>query len=318
MRPVDRPDIVSEAVRVLELAGSVQVRALASGTWGVHFEAGPPAIFHLVEHGECWVRVPEQPPMRLVPGEVVLVKAGVAHDIVSAPDGPTRRSVTPAERPQYTTVSYHLGRGSPECTFICGAVHFGGAAQHQLLTLLPEVLHVAAHDAPDAAALVRQMEREATDGRPGAELVVSRLSDLFFVQVLRGWFERQPPGGGGWLTAASDRQIGAALRAIHLEPSRHWTVSALARESALSRSLFAERFARLCGEPPMHYVTRWRVLLATRALRDGHQTVASIAWSVGYASVAAFVRAFTRLMGVSPAAYRRHASRDRSTSSAAR
>jgi AraC-like DNA-binding protein len=307
MFPTEPPDIVSEAVRVLELAGSVQVRALASGSWGVHFEPGPPAIFHLVEHGACWVRVPEQAPMHLVAGEVVLVKAGVAHDIVSSPDAPTRRSVSPAERPLSQTVSYHLGRGRPECTFICGAAHFSGGGQHPLLTLLPDVLHLSAHDAPDAARLVRQMEREATDSRPGADLIVRRLSDVFFVQVLRAWFESQPVGRGGWLAAASDSQIGAALRAIHKDPSRHWSVSALARESALSRSSFAERFARLCGEPPMHYVARWRVLRATGALRDGHQTVASIAGSVGYASVAAFVRAFTRLMGVSPATYRRRA-----------
>ena len=83
--PADRPDVVSEAVRVLEVAGSVQVRALATGTWGVHFDAGPPSIFHLVEQGECWVRVPEHVPVHLVPGEVILVKAGIAHDIVTRP-----------------------------------------------------------------------------------------------------------------------------------------------------------------------------------------------------------------------------------------
>jgi transcriptional regulator GlxA family with amidase domain len=190
---------------------------------------------------------------------------------------------------------------------VCGAVHFAASAQHPLLTMLPVVLHVAAHDAPDATALavlLRQMQREASDGKPGADLIVRRLSDVFFVQILRAWFEREPVGGGGWLAAASDPQIGAALRAIHDDPSRHWSVSALAHEAALSRSLFAERFAGLCGEPPMHYLARWRVLLAAGPLRDGRDTVARIAASVGYVSVAAFVRTFTRLMGMSPAAYR--------------
>jgi AraC-like DNA-binding protein len=304
---------VSDALRVLELSGSVQVRALASGTWGVHFEAGQPAIFHLVERGECWVRVPHHPPVRLRPGEVVLVKPGVAHDIVSSPAGPTRRSVSPAERPQYHSISYHLGRGTPQCVFMCGAVHFGASGQHPMLTLLPEILHVAATDAPDAAtlsALLRQVALEASQGRPGADLIVRRLSDVFFVQVLRAWLETQPIGGGGWLAAASDPQIGAALRAIHNNPGQRWSVASLAREAAVSRSLFAARFARLCGEPPMHYLARWRVLLGAQALRDGRQTVAVVAEGVGYASVAAFSRAFTRLMGVSPAGYRNQASRD--------
>jgi AraC-like DNA-binding protein len=296
-------------LRVLEVVGSVQVRAVASGSWGVHFEAGEPAIFHLVEHGEGWVRVPDHVPIHLLPGEVVLVRAGVEHDIVHSPTGATRRSVSPANRPLYHAVSYHLGRGRPECVFICGAVHFASAAQHPLLTQLPVLLHVTAADAPDAielAVLLRQMQREATDGRPGADLIIRRLSDVFFVQILRAWFERQPVGGG-WLAAVSDPRIGVALRSIHTDPSKHWSVSALAREAALSRSLFAARFAQLCGEPPMHYVARWRILLATEPLRDGRETVASIATSVGYASVASFVRAFTRLMGESPASFRRRA-----------
>jgi AraC-like DNA-binding protein len=108
------------------------------------------------------------------------------------------------------------------------------------------------------------------------------------------------------------------LRAIHNDPTRRWSVSDLAREAAVSRSLFAERFAQLCGEPPMHYVARWRVLLATGPLRDRRDTVASIAASVGYLSVASFVRAFTRLIGVSPATYRRREGLDPGRASDAR
>jgi AraC-like DNA-binding protein len=179
-------------------------------------------------------------------------------------------------------------------------------------TLLTEILHVSATDAPDAAtlsALLRQVALEASEGRPGADFIVRRLSDVFFVQVLRAWLEAQPIGGGGWLAAASDPQIGAALRAIHDNPGRRWSVASLAREAAVSRSLFAARFARLCGEPPMQYLARWHVLLGAQAVRDGDQTVAAVAEDFGYASVAAFSRAFTRVMGVSPSSYRNQASR---------
>jgi AraC-like DNA-binding protein len=306
--PPDRPDLLSEAIGAIELAGSVQVRAVASGTWGIHFEAGDPAMFHIVERGECWIRVHDHLPLRMVPGEVTLIKPGLAHDIVSSPTAPTRRSVSPSKRPARHTVSYHLGRGRPHAVFVCGALHFGRTASHPLLTLLPSVLHVSGAGAPDAgtlAALMHQVAREAGEGRPGADLIVRRLSDVFFVQVLRAWMEAQPAGGGGWLAAVNDPQIGNALRAIHSNPRRRWSVAALAREAAQSRSAFAARFAQLSGEPPMQYLARWRMLLAAEALRDGNQTVASIAANVGYSSVAAFVRAFTRLVGVSPVEYRR-------------
>ena len=308
--PPDRPDLLSEAIDAIELAGSVQVRALASGNWGIRFEAGNPAIFHIVERGECWIRVDDYAPTCLLPGEVALIKPGVAHDIVSSPTSPVSRSVSPSVRPVRHTVSYHLGRGRPQSIFVCGAVHFGRTATHPLLTLLPLVLHVSGSGAPDAgtlAALMLQVAGEASAGRPGADLIVRRLSDVFFVQVLRAWMEAQPATGGGWLAAVNDPQIGKAIRAIHEDPRRRWSVAALAREAAQSRSSFAARFAKLNGEPPMQYVARWRVLLAAEALHERNQTVASVAHSVGYSSVAAFVRAFTRLIGVSPAEYRRAA-----------
>jgi AraC-like DNA-binding protein len=162
---------------------------------------------------------------------------------------------------------------------------------------------------PDASTLAAQMHQvasEAAEGRPGADLIVRRLSNVFFIQVLRAWMEVQPGTGGRWLAAVNYPLIGKALRAIHDDPRRRWNVAALAHQAALSRSSFAAQFARL-GEPPMRYVARWRGLVAAEALRDGNETVASIATSVGYSSVAAFVRAFTRLIGVSPVEYRRRA-----------
>lgn len=263
-------------------------------------------MFHLMERGEGWIRLPQHLPVRLVPGEVVLVRAGIAHDVVSSPTARPRHSVSPSERPLANSLSYRLGRGEPRATIICGAFHFGPAVEHPLLTLLPDVLHLAESEAPDAVAMVtllRQVAREAVAGRPGADLIVRRLTSALFAQILRAWLEAQP-AGGGWLAAMRDPQIGAALAAIHHAPARRWTVAALGREAAMSRSLFAARFPRLVGEPPLHYVARWRVLMAAQALREGRGTVASIATMVGYASLASFGRAFTRFVGVGPAAYR--------------
>jgi AraC-like DNA-binding protein len=293
---------------VIDLVGCAQVRAMATGNWGLHFEAGEPAMFHLVEVGECWIRAADFAPLRLVPGEVAFVKAGIPHDILSTPTSRPKQSISPSRRPVQQCVSLQLGRGAPRAVFICGTFHFGQTLRHPLLGLLPPLIHLSASGAPDAAelaALLRRLAQEASEGRPGADFVVRRLSDVFFVQILRAWVEAHPDRAGGWLAAANDPQIGAALRAIHSDPGRAWTVETLSREAALSRSLFAARFRRLSGETPMRYVARWRVLLAAHALRSGRETVAALAADVGYASVAAFVRAFTRSIGMSPVAYRR-------------
>jgi AraC-like DNA-binding protein len=261
-----------------------------------------------VERGECWIRAADHAPLRLLPGEVVLIKAGIPHDILGTPTARPKQSISPARRPVQQCVSLQLGRGVPRAVFICGTFHFGQTLQHPLLGLLPALVHLSSSSAPDAvelAALLHRLAQEASEGRPGADFIVRRLSDVFFVQIIRAWMEAHPVHAGGWLAAANDPQIGAALRAIHSDPGRAWTVETLSREAALSRSLFAARFRKLCGETPMRYVARWRVLLATHALRAERETIATVAADVGYASVAAFVRVFTRTVGMSPAAYRR-------------
>jgi AraC-like DNA-binding protein len=133
---------------------------------------------------------------------------------------------------------------------------------------------------------------------------------VVFVQLLRAWVERLPTGEGGWLGAMRDPQIGAALGLIHREPQRPWTIAALAAAVGSSRSPFAARFSSLVGEPPLAYLTRWRMQSATAMLSDGGLTVSEIAERVGYDSVPAFSKAFKRRLGSSPSSWRRrgHAS----------
>jgi AraC-like DNA-binding protein len=306
--PADRPDLVSEVVSTLGLAGSVQVRAEASGPWGVHWDAGRPAMFHLMELGDGWISVPGEAPVHLSQGDVVLLKPGVAHDVLGSRHGRARHSASPSVRPRARQVAYHFGRGQPRAILICGAFHFASKIDHPLLTLLPAMLHVPAGTASDfeaLAALLRELATEAAAGRPGSDLIVRRLTDILFVQLLRAGLQLEPPAPGGWLAAASDPGVGPALRAIHEDPRQPWTVAELARQAALSRSAFAARFANMVGEPPMQYLARWRVLLATRALSESTATVESIGQRVGYQSKHAFIRAFRRMIGTSPTAYRR-------------
>jgi AraC-like DNA-binding protein len=148
---------------------------------------------------------------------------------------------------------------------------------------------------------------EAQSGRPGAQTVVSRLADVLFIQIVRGYLATLPASSSGWLGALGDSQIGAALGFIHQSPELDWTVQSLAAKVAMSRSAFASRFARLVGEPPLAYVTRWRMQKAAGLLRQSSATLANIAERVGYDSEAAFSKAFKRAVGSAPGAYRRAA-----------
>jgi AraC-like DNA-binding protein len=176
-----------------------------------------------------------------------------------------------------------------------------------LLATLPRMLHVK-------GALRRQDERldrlmqltlaEARDPAPGGESVRLRLSELMFVEVIRSYLAGLPPEQAGWLAGLRDEYVGRALALLHERPAHGWTLDELAAEVGMSRSAFADRFARLVGEPPIQYLGRWRMQMAARLLADGTAKVAAVALEVGYDSEAAFSRAFKKLVGVSPAAWR--------------
>ena len=146
---------------------------------------------------------------------------------------------------------------------------------------------------------------ESSMSRPGAQSMLAKLSELMFVDALRCYVESMPPGGKGWLAAVRDVQVGRALALLHAKPDRAWTVDELAREAALSRSALADRFVALVGEPPMQYLTRWRLALAAQKLRADREPVARVAERSGYESQAAFSRAFKREFGMPPASWRR-------------
>jgi AraC-like DNA-binding protein len=148
---------------------------------------------------------------------------------------------------------------------------------------------------------------EAKAARPGNAAMLGRLTELMFVEILRQYMQQLPADQDGWLAGLNDVQVGKALRLMHANPARDWTVSELAHEAAISRSALAERFTQLIGESPMRYLAGWRVQLAKQMLRDGDCSIAGIAARVGYESEAAFNRAFKRGAGSPPAAWRKQA-----------
>jgi AraC-like DNA-binding protein len=193
---------------------------------------------------------------------------------------------------------------------LCGAYRFEHEGVHPLMSLLPPLIHLRAEAgvlSGPLEAVLRLLVAEYTQPGPGTVTVTSRLVDVLFIQIIRGWLEQQPEGSTGWLGAVRDPQVGRTLALMHGEPQRDWTVESLAAEVACSRATFARRFRELVGETPLVYLTRLRMDVAARMLRDSDIPLAVIAERVGYASEFAFNRTFHRVRGTPPGRYREQA-----------
>jgi len=190
---------------------------------------------------------------------------------------------------------------------LCGAFRLEHPGAFPLLHSLPKVIHIPAEQGQIAqgfSEIVRLIAREAAAPRPGTEVMLRRLTELLFIQIIRIWVEQQAGASTGWLAALHDQSISMALGLIHQSPERGWKVEELAEAVALSRAVFSARFTRLVGEPPITYLTRWRMHRATRLLKNNVE-VEKIAELVGYESEVAFRKAFKREVGMPPARYQK-------------
>ncbi len=201
------------------------------------------------------------------------------------------------------------GGGGEATRFVCGYLACDQQIFRPLLDALPEMVRIPFGDLSVSgwiADLLRLGVQESQAQRPGARSLLAKLSELTFIEALRRYIQSQPLDQKGWLAGLRDPYVGRALALLHGKPRHRWTVDELAREVALSRSALAERFVDMIGEPPMQYLTRWRLALAARALRTSFDPVAQIAERSGYDSEAAFTRAFKRTFGIPPSVWRKN------------
>ena len=270
-------------------------------------------MFHDVTAGRCWLEIDGSEPLALERGSLALVPHGLGHALVHEPGQPAIDFFAlPIER---VTERYELldhGGGGEECRLICVVVRFDHVAAERLIDELPPVLRLDAWDGGNDRWLsdtLRFIAREAESLRPGGETVITRLADILVIQMIRHWLETTRDVDEGWIAALRDERLGRAIAAIHREPGTDWTLESLARRAAMSRSAFAKRFTEVVGEPAMRYLTRWRLEMARRALRESDDALAAVATRLGYRSEAAFCRAFKREFEVSPGAARRSVER---------
>jgi AraC-like DNA-binding protein len=217
--------------------------------------------------------------------------------------------------PKPMPISYHHGvmqPGSPmpvaeaETIIVCGFLGCDLRPFNPLVAALPRLLHLpAARAGAWIGRVIDQAASESAERRPGGDAVLERLSEMMFVDTARRYLDTLPEDATGWLAGLRDRYVGRALALMHERPQHAWTIDALGRDVGLSRSALHERFVQYLGQPPMQYLAHWRIQLGSRLLRETRRTVATIALEVGYESEAAFARAFKRLVGAPPAAWRR-------------
>ncbi len=268
--------------------------------------------FHVVTRGSCWSEAVDRPdpPVRLGAGEMVIYPAGDANTMASAPGLRGRTDLALYDRSVDSALPFTItmpgDADAEECRFVCGFLGCDTRPFNPLLEALPVV--VRAPVPPSTwqwmAGLLDAAVEATGHGGAGREAMLAKLAELMFVEALRGHLESLAPDARGWVAGLRDPQVGRALQVIHGRPGEAWSLDALARAVGMSRSSFAERFAAYVGMPPMQYLTRWRLQLASRLLEDGH-TVARAASAVGYQSEAAFTRAFKRYVGHPPGAWRR-------------
>lgn len=302
-------DVLTDVLQTVRARAACSGRLEASAPWGIDVEASEFARFHVVLEGRVALMLPDAPLVQLERGDLVAIPHGDAHALLDAPESPLR-SLSDVLNERRDKNSFRIGGGGARTSLWSGRIEFEDRRGNPLLSVLPRIIVLRGELARSVHWLeptLAILSGESASERPGAQTVVSRLADVIFIQIVRGHLATLGREGTGWLAALGDPQVGQALALVHQAPEQNWTVQELARRVAMSRSAFAARFTRMVGEPPLHYVTRWRMLKAASLLREGQSTIAQIAEAVGYDSEAAFSKAFKRALGAAPGAYRRSA-----------
>lgn len=309
---VPPPDLMSELLLDMRLRGVRHRRIEITPPFGLGFGTEPGrAHFHFVAAGTVVLRDAAGEVHDLPAGTAVLLPSGGAHQVLSAEDLSTRDIGSFASVPVcdgLCDVSACAGdRGCPDNAIVFSScMQFELGAMQGLIRLMPSVMLVGTlpDRHPEILAILKAMESEVCGRRVGFAGILARLADVVAAIIVRSWVECGCNGASGVVDALRDPRLARAIAALHRDPGRAWTVAALATEAGCSRSVFAERFQTLTGTPPLRYVAELRMRLAAQWIAQDRMAIDTVAGSLGYASQAAFSRAFKRVTGHPPGAAR--------------
>jgi AraC-like DNA-binding protein len=302
-------DVLADVLAVAGVRGTLGARIEAGDRWGWWAAGIPGAAFHAVTAGTAWIAPRGQPPRELLPGDVVLLPRGADHAI--GVDAATVARTGPENSSGYEEAGgalVRIGSGPTRTHILCAHYAYDPAISTPVFGLLPEVVHIRAaqHGGDGLDDTIRLLGRELARPQLATSVVLDSLVDILLVQLLRAWLATEPAAAAepSWLGVLKDPIVGAAVTKLHADPARAWTTASLGSEVAVSGATLLRRFAGVLGETPGAYLTRWRMDLAAQRLRDTDDTLEAIARSVGYTSVYAFSRAFSRARSHPPGRYR--------------
>jgi AraC-like DNA-binding protein len=297
--------------------GAFLLRAILDPPWAVRVRDEAPLAVVAIMRDDAWVVPDHGDPVPLHPGDVAIMRGPDPYTVADDPTTPIQvlvhrgdRCVTPDGRPLHDEMALGVRTWgtSVDGSFVMliGTYHMRGEISQRLLGALPPLLVLRREDW-HSAPLVPLLAEEIVRDEPGQEVMLDRLLDLLVIATLRAWFARPEAEAPGWYRAHSDPVVGTALQLLHNNPAHPWTVENLAKKTGVSRAGFARRFTELVGEPPMAYLTEWRLAMAADLLREPDTTVGAVARKVGYGSAFALSTAFKRVRGISPQQHRTRA-----------
>jgi AraC-like DNA-binding protein len=292
-------DPLSDVLSAIDARALFSVRFAAGGAWSVAFSPPGYLKFNAVRDGGAWLISEGEAPLRIEAGDCLVV-SGKAFTLCSDLNV---KPIAAAEVFAGGNLDVSVGDGR-DFVLLGGSVNLDTVDGSLLTDALPPVVVIEHEEAGPIGWLLEQLDLEWNSAAPGARVACNDLLRLVFIHVLRAYMARQTAQHPGWLAGLADARLAPALRAIHADPSRRWTVEALASLAGQSRSGFADRFRATVGTSPIDYLLGWRMRLAAARLRRGNEPLPKIAQSLGYASDSAFAASFRRTLGQSPARYR--------------
>jgi AraC-like DNA-binding protein len=313
-------DALAEMLRAIKVDSAIYLNGVFSEPWCVASPGGRKLapvfgsnghiiIYHLLSEGRAYCEIDGVERVELEPGDLIALPHGHEHRM-----GGGRGSAPLSIEKELPAILAHglelltVGGSGQAAKFICGYLACDPLLSQAFLGGLPPLIRLNVRDDASGQWLENSLRFSVTQAAakdPGAAEMLSRLSEVFFVETLRRYQRELPPEQTGWLAGARDPGVGRALTLMHHRHTHPWTIAELAHEVGLSRTVLSERFRRFLGETPMAYLTRWRLRLGARALTSTNHSIGQVAFDVGYESEAAFNRAFKREYGLPPARYRR-------------
>ncbi|HIK17918.1 MAG TPA: AraC family transcriptional regulator [Leptolyngbyaceae cyanobacterium M33_DOE_097] len=313
-------DVLSDVLQVIRLSGGVRFRTEYSASWSIEtpspsklaalLQAPSQRIvsFHIVAEGTCWVKLDGCPDQKLSKGDIIVFPYGSSHILSDQPGKspiPVGDILPPQPWLEIPVLKY--GGGGAPTQLVCGFLMCDELLFNPFLQSLPVLIHIPVFAEPTSPLLetgVHYIIQETLSDRPGSNCLLARLTELMFVEILRNQMQQIADHQISWLAALNDAIVSQVLNLLHARPEYNWTVTELANQVGVSRSTLATHFTQLLGQPPIQYLTQWRLQLAVNLLKSTDASIAKIAAQVGYESEAAFNRAFKRHLGVPPATWR--------------